>query len=132
MDAYARIVDLALSTHAIKPQVGKTTLLIWRNQAHFDEWSRLVEFSQDVRIVHVNSKLLRIDIKDNIDREKVIIVGIGFGVATNYSDTKLVYHIVINEMMLLKRTAFTWPAPSVSSLDSAIPSHSSSVSSLSE
>jgi hypothetical protein len=96
---YGRIIRQALEFGVIKTRLGRTTLLIWNDQAHFDEWARLAEFSKDVRVATVKSSALPITLAPNIDQSKVAIVGIAFGVKADYSDTILRYHLVISSFL---------------------------------
>lgn len=91
------IVQTAIKSGAVRPQVGKTVLLLWRDAEHLREWQeRRAASSADVRIISLESQHLpMITLPDGVDRAAVAIVGAGLSRAADYNDTQLLYHATL-------------------------------------
>jgi hypothetical protein len=98
VEDYSRIIRIGLDTGSVKVRKANTTILIWRNQEHFDEWVKLADFSMDVRVAQLRTELLPITLPDTVDTKQVSVVGIAFGEAVNYSDTVLKFHLVLTHL----------------------------------
>jgi hypothetical protein len=91
------MLNVAIEAKMVSPQPGYTTLMVWRDQAHFDEWANISENqSDDVRIVTIESKHLpMIPVAEGIDRSVVSIVGVAFGAAADFGDVMLKSFLVV-------------------------------------
>lgn len=90
---YRDIIYFAIETGHVQVQSGCTTLLVFRDQAHFDEWCACTaENSADVCIARIKTEMLLpsgflIPADKNI--EEIGYVGVAFSREENYSDTIL-------------------------------------------
>jgi hypothetical protein len=106
---YKEILTTILSDSNTQLIPGQTIIVLWQNEAHLEEWINVSEkdpdvrlaifltssrSSPDVRILTVPTSHLPM-IKVEGDINSVTVVGVGFSVDEDYSDTRLAYYMTV-------------------------------------
>lgn len=96
-ELYQAVLKRVMQTSGRVPIAGTTLLVVWRDRAHFDEWTVLdpnrCDSTQAVRMVTMPSALLPNE--TTYDKSAIGVVGVAFGIAADYSDVRLMYQMEI-------------------------------------
>lgn len=92
-EKFQEFIRTSVNSGAVKVQAGITRLIIFKNQAHFDEWfEKKVSQSEPTRIVGLETKYMLLSgfkIPDNKDINEIGFVGVAFSELENCTDAIL-------------------------------------------
>ncbi len=93
---YRQILHNAITASGTKIEANKTTIVVWKDEAHMKKWVVGSINSDDVRIFTVDSETFpTLKPQGNNNPDEVGIVALGFSTNENYDDLRVIFHLTV-------------------------------------
>ncbi|MCJ7637109.1 MAG: hypothetical protein MUO21_06425 [Nitrososphaeraceae archaeon] len=93
---YRKVLSTVIQASETKLEAKKTTIIIWNDDQHLNEWLTGSPTSNDIRILSIESEILpMIKAPEGVNPDEAAFIALGFGVDEDYKDLKVIYYLTV-------------------------------------